>query len=44
MGGTLGVDRTQIVEITNNRIIIKDPLQLLKTKVAVPKLSTAPAA
>ena len=42
-GGTLGVDRTQIVEITSNRIIIKDPLQMLKAKVAVPKLATAEA-
>ncbi|MCX6727276.1 MAG: hypothetical protein NTX11_00490 [Candidatus Saccharibacteria bacterium] len=42
-GGTLGVDRTQIVEITNNKIIIKDPLQMLKAKVAVPKLTTAEA-
>ena len=42
-GGTLGVDRTQIVEITTNKIIIKDPLQMLKAKVSVPKLATAEA-
>lgn len=42
-GGTLGVDRTQIVEITNTKIIIKDPLQMLKAKVAVPKLAPAEA-
>lgn len=30
-GGSLSVDRNQIVEINNRRIIIKEPLQPLKT-------------
>ena len=30
-GGTLSVDRDQIIEITNRRIIIQDPLKPLKT-------------
>ena len=29
-GGQLGVDRTQIVEITNRHIVIQDPLQGIK--------------
>lgn len=31
-GGQLSVDRTQIVEITNKRIVIKDPLQPVKAE------------
>ena len=42
-GGTLSVDRTQIVEITTKKIIIKDPLQMQKTTVTVPSLSPIPA-
>ncbi len=37
-GGQLSVDRTQIVEITNRKIIVQEPLQ--PTKVRVP--ATAP--
>lgn len=47
-GGTLSVDRTQIVEITNKKIIIKEILQpVLSTSEdsadKVPKLSPVPA-
>lgn len=42
-GGTLSVDRTQIVEITNKKIIIKDPLKPVKASTTVPVLNTAPA-
>ncbi len=43
-GGTLSVDRTQIVEITNKKIIIKELLQPVVAEVTkVPKLSPAPA-
>ena len=36
-GGNMGIDRSQIVEITNKKIIVKDPLQL------VPSATTATA-
>ncbi len=36
-GGNMGIDRSQIVEITNKKIIVKDPLQ------SVPATATAPA-
>lgn len=36
-GGNMGIDRSQIVEITNKKIVIKDPLQ------GVPSSATAPA-
>jgi sporulation protein YlmC with PRC-barrel domain len=42
-GGTLSIDRTQIIEITNKKIIVKDPLQPVKSESAVPLLNTAPA-
>ncbi len=45
-GGSLSIDRNQIVEITNRKIVVKDPLQLQKDQVrdAVPLLNTAPVA
>lgn len=47
-GGTLSVDRTQIVEITNKKIIIKELLQPIVTttneSANAPSLSPAPAA
>lgn len=42
-GGTLSIDRTQIIEITNKKIVVKDPLQPVKSKTSVPLLNTAPA-
>jgi uncharacterized protein YrrD len=42
-GGTLSVDRTQIVEITHKKIIIKDPLQPVKADNQVPAMNPAPA-
>lgn len=33
-GGNLGVDRNQIVEITNHRIVIQDPLKPVKARAA----------
>lgn len=38
-GGTLSVERTQIIEITSRKIVIQDPLQ--PTKVAVPATQVA---
>lgn len=34
-GGQLSIDRNQIVEITNRRIVIQDPLQPIKDSVPV---------
>lgn len=39
--GQLGIDRDQIIEITNRHIIVKDPLQ--PTKVGTPARVSAPA-
>lgn len=39
--GQLGIDRNQIIEITNHHILVKDPLQ--PTKVSTPARVTAPA-
>ena len=39
-GGSLSVERTQIIEITNRKIVIKDPLQPTKIPAA---LTAAPA-
>lgn len=36
MGGSLSVDRSQIIEITNRRIIISDLLQATPARAAVP--------
>ena len=43
-GGNLSIDRNQIIEITNRKIVVKDPLQqqLATSKIAI--LNTAPAA
>ena len=30
-GGTLSIDRSQIIEITNRRIVIEDPTERIKT-------------
>lgn len=40
-GGNLSVDRSQIVEITNKKIVIQDPLQA--TRLGSPSISTSPA-
>lgn len=40
-GGSLSVERTQIIEITNRKIIIQDPLQLTKARAAVPAAQVA---
>ena len=40
-GGSLSVERTQIIEITNRKIVIKDPLQPTKLKTAMPATATA---
>ena len=45
-GGTLSVDRTQIVEITNKKIIIKElliPVSTMEDKSTTPILNPAPA-
>jgi sporulation protein YlmC with PRC-barrel domain len=39
-GGNLSVDRNQIYEITDKKIVIKDPLQPLKARAAVPVAAT----
>lgn len=41
-GGTLSVDRTQIVEITNKKIIIKELLQPIRTSIET-KTKTSPS-
>lgn len=38
-GGSLSVDRTQIVEITQRRVIIADPLKPIKAGSAAPAMS-----
>lgn len=43
-GGNLSIDRNQIVEITSNKIIVKDPLQLQPVTSKAPIMNTAPAA
>jgi len=35
-GGSLSVERTNIIEITNRKIVIQDPLQPTKLKAAMP--------
>ncbi len=40
-GGNLSVDRNQIVEITNRKVIVKDPLQPTKLQRAVPAAQLA---
>lgn len=35
-GGSISIDRTQIVEITNRKIVVKDPLIPLKSPVVSP--------
>lgn len=40
-GGSLSIDRNQIVEINKNRIIVKDPLQPIKS--VVPAANPLPA-
>lgn len=35
-GGNLGVDRNQIIEITNRKIVVMDPLQPLKSAAPAP--------
>lgn len=39
-GGSLGIDRNQIVEITNRKIVIQDPLQPLKATAPAPAPAT----
>ncbi|MEO5627376.1 MAG: hypothetical protein ABIQ89_00610 [Candidatus Saccharimonadales bacterium] len=39
-GGNLGVDRNQIIEITNRKIVIEDPLKLVKSRVATSPVAT----
>lgn len=38
-GGTLSIDRSQIIEITNNRVIIEDPTETLKAHAIAPAAS-----
>lgn len=40
-GNSMSIDRTQIIEITNKKIVVKDPLQL--TPANVPALNPTPA-
>lgn len=40
-GGSLSVERTQIIEITNRKIVIQDPLQLTKARATVPATAQA---
>lgn len=40
-GGSLSVERTQIIEITNRKIVIKDPLQPTRSRAAVPATAQA---
>lgn len=40
-GGQLSVDRNQIVEITSRKIVIKEPLQPTKARVAAPAAATS---
>lgn len=42
--GSLSIDRNQIVEITNRKIVVKDPLQLQRSSAVTPALTTVPAA
>lgn len=39
-GGTLSIDRTQIIEITTRRIIIEDPTEDLKAKAVAPGIAS----
>lgn len=40
-GGSLSVERSQIIEITNRKIVINDPLQPIKSKAAAPVTAQA---
>jgi hypothetical protein len=40
VGGSLSIDRNQIVEITNRKIIVQDPLKPVKS--AVPAAAPVP--
>ena len=39
-GGTLSIDRSQIVEITNKKIVVEDTAILVKDAVPAPSLSS----
>lgn len=41
--GSLSIDRNQIVEITQSKIIVKDPLQPIKSGATTPALEPSPA-
>jgi uncharacterized protein YrrD len=41
ISGTLSIDRSQIIEVTNKKIIVKDPLQPVKNAAVVPESLTA---
>ncbi len=36
-GGTLSIDRTQIIEVTTRRVIIDDPVDKIRVKAAQPE-------
>ncbi len=38
-GGNIGVDRGQIIEITNRKIIVQDPLKLVRTAAPSPAIA-----
>lgn len=38
-GGTLSVDRTQIIEVTNKRVIIEDPTEEVRVRSTVPGIA-----
>jgi sporulation protein YlmC with PRC-barrel domain len=42
-GGQLSIDRSQIVEITDKKIIVQEPLQGVKAEAASPLSATLPA-
>ncbi len=42
-GGQLSVDRSQIIEITNKRIVVQNPIQPVKATAAPTALNAAPA-
>ena len=42
-GGNMGIDRSQIIEITSRKIVVQDPLQLSKVKAPATAPSPAPA-
>ena len=39
-GGSLSIDRTQIVEITNNQFIIEDPVEKARSPAISPSIAT----